>query len=59
MLAKTALSRALAAFEHQDPAVFLRGMRHIQLEPVLGEALPTPPELCAQPALWPLCNAAA
>jgi HEAT repeat protein len=34
--AKTALSRALAAFEHQDPAVFLRGMRHIQLEPVWG-----------------------
>jgi len=31
-----ALSRALAAFEHQDAAVFLRGMRHIQLEPVWG-----------------------
>jgi HEAT repeat protein len=34
--AKNALSRALAAFEHQDEAVFLRGMRHIQLEPVWG-----------------------
>jgi len=34
--AKNALSRALAAFEHQDPEVFLRGMRHIQLEPVWG-----------------------
>jgi HEAT repeat protein len=34
--AKNALSRALAAFEHQDPAVFLRGMKHIQLEPVWG-----------------------
>ncbi len=34
--AKTALSRALAAFEHQDAAIFLRGMRHIQLEPVWG-----------------------
>jgi len=34
--AKNSLSRALAAFEHQDPAVFLRGMRHIQLEPVWG-----------------------
>lgn len=34
--AKNALSRALAAFEHQDAAVFLRGMRHIQLEPVWG-----------------------
>jgi HEAT repeat protein len=34
--AKNALSRALAAFEHQDAGVFLRGMRHIQLEPVWG-----------------------
>ena len=31
--AKNALSRALAAFEHQDEGVFLRGMRHIQMEP--------------------------
>ena len=34
--AKNAISRALAAFEYQDPEVFLRGMRHIQLEPVWG-----------------------
>jgi hypothetical protein len=34
--AKNALSRALAAFEHQDPEVFLRGMHHIQLEAVWG-----------------------
>jgi hypothetical protein len=34
--AKNAISRALAAFEHQDPEVFLRGMRHIQMEPVWG-----------------------
>ena len=34
--AKNAISRALAAFEHQDAATFLRGMRHIQLEPVWG-----------------------
>jgi HEAT repeat protein len=34
--AKNAISRALAAFEHQDADVFLRGMRHIQLEPVWG-----------------------
>jgi len=34
--AKNAVSRALAASEHQDAAVFLRGMRHIQLEPVWG-----------------------
>jgi HEAT repeat protein len=34
--AKNALSRALAAFEHEEAATFLRGMRHIQLEPVWG-----------------------
>ncbi len=34
--AKNALSRTLAAFEYQDPDVLLRGMRHIQLEPVWG-----------------------
>jgi len=34
--AKNSISRALAAFEFQDPDVFLRGMRHIQLEPVWG-----------------------
>jgi HEAT repeat protein len=34
--AKNALSRTLAEFELQDSAVFLRGMRHIQLEPVWG-----------------------
>jgi len=34
--AKNAISRALAAFEHQDPEVFLRGMKHIQPEPSYG-----------------------
>lgn len=34
--AKNAISRALAAFEYQDAEVFLRGMRHIQMEPVYG-----------------------
>jgi HEAT repeat protein len=34
--AKNALSRTLATFEHQDADVFLRGMKHIQLEPVWG-----------------------
>ena len=34
--AKNALSRALAALEHQEPDIFLRGMRHIQMEPVWG-----------------------
>jgi HEAT repeat protein len=34
--AKNAISRALAALEFQEVATFLRGMRHIQLEPVWG-----------------------
>jgi HEAT repeat protein len=34
--AKNAISRALAAMELQDETVFLRGMRHIQMEPVWG-----------------------
>lgn len=34
--AKNAISKALGAFEFQQPEVFLRGMRHIQLEPVWG-----------------------
>lgn len=34
--AKNAISKALGAMEHQDPELFLRGMGHIQLEPVWG-----------------------
>jgi HEAT repeat protein len=34
--AKNALSHALAALEYQGTDVFLRGMRHIQMEPVWG-----------------------
>jgi hypothetical protein len=34
--AKNAISRGLAALELQEPEVFLRGMHHIQLEPVWG-----------------------
>lgn len=34
--AKNAISRALAALEYQEPDIFLRGMKHIQLEPVWG-----------------------
>ena len=49
--AKNALSRALAAFEHQDAAVFLRGMRHIQLEPVWGGTSDTAGTLRATCAL--------
>ena len=49
--AKNALSRALAAFEHQDAAVFLRGLRHIQLEPVWGGSSDTAGTLRATCAL--------
>ena len=34
--AKNALSRTLFALEYQEAEVFLRGMRHIQMEPVWG-----------------------
>jgi HEAT repeat protein len=34
--AKNSIGRTLAAFEHHDAEVFLRGMKHIQLEPVWG-----------------------
>ncbi len=34
--AKNAISRALAGFEIQDPDVFLRGIHHVQMEPVYG-----------------------
>jgi HEAT repeat protein len=34
--AKNAISRALAHFEYHDAAVFLRGMKHVQNEPVWG-----------------------
>jgi HEAT repeat protein len=49
--AKNSLSRALAAFEHQDAAIFLRGMRHIQLEPVWGGSSDTAGTLRATCAL--------
>jgi hypothetical protein len=34
--AKNALAKTLAAFGYQEQELFLTGMRHIQLEPVLG-----------------------
>ena len=34
--AKAAIAKALMDLGHEDPAVFLRGMSHIQLEPVWG-----------------------
>src|SRR6516164_1625298 len=49
--AKNAISRALAAFELQEPDVFLRGMRHIQMEPVWGGQSDTAGTLRATSAL--------
>src|ERR1700723_1973234 len=49
--AKNALSRTLAAFEYQDAEVFLRGIRHIQLEPVWGGSSDTAGTLRATCAL--------
>jgi hypothetical protein len=39
--AKNALAKALAAFEYQEPEIFLSGMRHIQMEPVWGGSADT------------------
>ncbi len=39
--AKNALAKALAAFDYQEPELFLTGMRHIQLEPVWGGSADT------------------
>lgn len=33
---KNALAKALVALDHREPAPFLRGVRHIQMEPVWG-----------------------
>jgi hypothetical protein len=49
--AKNAISTALAEFEHHDAAVFLRGMKHIQLEPVWGGSSDTATDLRATCAL--------
>lgn len=34
--AKNAIAKALRELEHRDPAPFLRGLKHVQLEPVWG-----------------------
>ena len=35
--AKNAIVKALKDLNHDDPAVFLRGMEHVQMEPVWGD----------------------
>lgn len=49
--AKNALSRALATLDYQEAEVFLRGMRHIQMEPVWGGQADTAGTLRATCAL--------
>jgi hypothetical protein len=44
-LAKTAIARALFATERDHDALFLRAVRHVQLEPVWGGRQDTAPEL--------------
>jgi hypothetical protein len=39
--AKTAITEALTRLEHGDPAVYLRGIRHVQMEPVFGGKVDT------------------
>lgn len=44
-LAKTAIADALAKLRHDDPSVFLRGIRHVQREPVFGGRVDTAVDL--------------
>jgi len=39
--AKAAIAEALYRLGHDDPAVFLRGIRHVQMEPVFGGRVDT------------------
>ncbi len=39
--AKNAIVKALKDLNHDDPAVFLRGMEHVQMEPVWGGSVDT------------------
>lgn len=43
--AKQAIADALYRFEHSDEAVFLAGIRHVQMEPVWGGQVDTAPAL--------------
>jgi HEAT repeat protein len=49
--AKVAIARALRTLGHRDPAPFVRGLHHVQLEPVWGKLVDMAPNLrcaCAQ-----------
>jgi hypothetical protein len=49
--AKNALVDALAGFEHGDSDVYLRGLKHVQMEPVWGGSVDTAGPLRARCAL--------
>lgn len=44
-VAKTAVVEALSRLGHDDPDVYLRGIRHVQLEPVFGGTVDTAVDL--------------
>jgi len=50
-LAKTALVEALDRLEHYEPELFLRGLHHVQMEPVYGGRVDTAANLRANCAL--------
>lgn len=50
-LAKTAIAEALDFTDHSDPAVFLRGVRHVQHEKSWGPPVDSAPALRARSAL--------
>jgi hypothetical protein len=50
-VAKTEIARALLAFHHAAPEVFLAGAAHVQKEPAFGPPVDTAPELRATSAL--------
>ena len=50
-VAKTEIVRALLAFDHPAPDVYLRGAVHVQREPAFGPPIDTAPELRATSAM--------
>lgn len=57
--ALTAISRALYAIDYSDPELYLKGIKHVQMEPVWGGSVDTAAELRAMCAMglastsWP------
>ena len=49
---KNAIAKALVELDYRDSAPFVRGMRHVQMEPVTADCR-TPPRCCAGSVCWP------